>query len=401
MTASPQPQQFGTRPPADATSIGDTAGGPSFAVVRLDRLAANLRAIRAAVGVDRDIMMPVKADAYGHGAVAVSRYVERHGLAEWLAVATIGEASELRAAGITLPIFKLSPCLAPEFISAFRLGVTVPVGSVQEARAAQEAATQLGIRARVHLKIDSGMRRVGVDAAQVKEVATTIAEECPDLRVEGAYTHFAVSDTDTDEATSFTREQLRRFQVAVAEACEALGYLVECVHAANSGAVLAHPEAWGSLVRPGIMTYGYYPDPSTPRTIELAPVLEWRCPLTQVKRVSAGDTVSYGRTWTAESDTWVGTLPVGYADGYRRALSNRGTVLAGGAGHQVIGRVCMDQLMIDLGTQTRLQAGDEVVLLGADGEVRYDADDMAAVLDTIPYEVLTGIGRRVERRFVE
>lgn len=431
--------------PSDSPDVG--LAGPTRAIVHLDRIAANLRGIREKVGPDRGILMAVKADAYGHGAVEVSRYVEREKLADWFGVATVGEGVELRRAGITSPIFKLSPALPAEVAPALEARLTLAVASVAEADAVEAAAADLAAgagnggpgdgrhgcrqgdgrgnegsrgdgdyrdgrrthrdrgvgRVAIHVAIDSGMGRIGLAPGDVEGFAEHVRDRCPHLRVQGAFTHFAVSDSADPEVIAFTEGQLTVLRQGVAALSENLGYMVEIVHAANSGGVLGHPGSWGNLVRPGIMTYGYYPDPSTPRTIELRPALEWRAPVTFVKRVKAGETVSYGRTWTASEDTWVATLPVGYADGYRRLLSNTGRVLAAGREFVVAGRVCMDQTMIDLGPAgvggPALQVGDEVVLLGESEQARYTADEMAADLDTIPYEVLTLIGRRVRREY--
>ena len=278
--------------PARPTDSSDAAtAGPTRAIVHLDRIAANLRGIRAKVGPDRGILMAVKADAYGHGAVEVSRYVEREKLADWFGVATVGEGVELRRGGITSPVFKLSPALPGEVEAALEARLTLAVASIAEAdavEAAVEAAAAKTLagaprgsrRVAVHAAIDSGMGRVGLAPAEAGRFAEHVRDHCPHLRVEGAFTHFAVSDSADPEAVAFTDRQLTAFRQGVAALSENLGYLVEIVHAANSGGVLGHPGSWGNLVRPGIMTYGYYPDPGTPRTIELRPALEWRAPVT-------------------------------------------------------------------------------------------------------------------------
>lgn len=390
----------------NAAQSFDTSG-PTRALVYLDRIAANLRGIRERVGPGRGILMAVKADAYGHGAVEVSRYVEREKLADWFGVATVGEGIELRAAGIVSPIFKLSPALPAEVEAAVTHDITLAVASVAEAEAVEAAAASAARTVNVHVAVDTGMGRIGLAPDDVESFGAHVAQNCPHVRVQGMFTHFAVSDVADDDSVAFTQGQISRLREAVGAISDRLGYFVEIVHAANSGGVLAHPDSWGNLVRPGIMAYGFYPDPSTPHTIELLPALEWRAPITFVKKVQKGWSVSYGRTWTAPRDSWIATLPVGYADGYRRLLSNTGRVLARGREYPVVGRVCMDQTMIDLGPagaigapDSPLNVGEEVVLLGSDGEARYTADEMAAHLDTIPYEVLTLIGRRVRREYV-
>ncbi|WP_226346192.1 alanine racemase [Agilicoccus flavus] len=381
------------------------AGAPdSRLFVRHDVLHDNLRAIRSRVGPDVAILLPVKADAYGHGAVEVAARAEAAGVVDRFGVATVAEGVALRRAGIRLPILKLSPAPARDVPDALRHDVTLTVASRADVAAVAEALEQAGGPGRrdpipVHLKVDTGMGRIGVPVADARDesgladvarVAAAVAA-VPGLLLDGVFTHLAASDTPGQDA--FTAGQLATFAAAVAAVEAVLDRRPAWIHAANSGGVLAHPDSWLTLVRPGIMSYGYYPDAATPRTVDVRPALEWRARVSFVKEVPATRTVGYGRTWAPERDTLVATLPVGYADGFDRHLSNRGRAEVAGRARPVVGRVCMDQLMLDLGPEGGAAVGDEAVLLGE----TYTAADMAADLGTIPYEIVCAIGARVAR----
>jgi alanine racemase len=247
----------------------------------------------------------------------------------------------------------------------------------------------------VHLKVDTGMRRIGCEPEQAPALARLV-DETDGVRLEGLFSHLPISDSPRGDG--FTRNQIDLFR-STAERVEAVhGPLLK--HLANSGAVLGHQDAWLDLVRPGIIIYGAYPDPEAQRTIDLLPGLEWRTRVTFTKPVRAGETVSYGRTWTAPRDTWIATVPVGYGDGYSRLLSNRGRMLIGGRSYPIAGRVCMDQTMIDLGPDTEVQVGDEVVLIGRSGGEEVTTSELADLMGTIPYEVTCLITRRVGRDVV-
>ena len=367
------------------------------AQVSLAAIRWNLAGVRARVGPDRLVLMAVKANAYGHGAVPVSRMLERTGAADWLGVATVPEGMELRAAGVTLPILKLSPVFAEEAADAVAADLRLTVADARDVGILRRAARAAGRPAVVHLKVDTGMGRVGVPPEGAAGLGRAVADAAPDLRLEGVFTHLPASDSPDQDA--FTSEQLARFARCVAGIQAELGRRVELVHAANSGGVLAHEASWLSMVRPGIMTYGYRPDPSTPATVPLTPALRWTSRVSFVKQVAAGTAIGYGRTWVAARDTWIGTVPIGYGDGFSRALSSRGRFIVGGTAYPVVGRVCMDQTMFDVGPQPSVRVGDQVTVLGTDGEASYWADDMAADLGTIPYEITCRIDRRVTRSY--
>jgi alanine racemase len=365
----------------------------THAVIHLDNIRANLLAIREAVGPDRKILIAVKANAYGHGAVAVSRLAEAAGI-DWLGVATVPEAIQLREAGIRLPILKLSPAFPEEMQAAVRAALTLAVCDRANAEALQAVCAAMDTETPVHMVIDTGMSRIGVQPAEAAEFAAFLAGHCPRLRVQGVFTHLPVSDA-ADPA--YTRAQVQRFRAAVAQAEARLGRPFELVHCSNSGAVLGHPDAWLDLVRPGIMIYGFYPDAGTPRSIPLLPGLSFHTRVSFLKRIKAGAQVGYGLTWTAGADTWIATLPVGYADGFNRLFSNRGRVLINGRSYPVVGRVCMDQCMVDLGPETTVQVGDRAVLIGRSGDLEITVDEWAKALGTITYEVTCQINSRVER----
>lgn len=370
----------------------------------MDALRHNALAVRALVG-DRAVLVPVKADAYGHGAVPVARFLEAEHLADWLGVATAPEAIALREAGVTLPILKMSLSFANELPALLALpNVSLTVAdqcTIEQAEAAAAAANTI---CQVHLAIDTGMRRIGCWSADALATARHIAAS-PHLNLQGIGTHLPISDVADDGG--FTATELAEFRDVVATIQTARDQdgqpRVPFVHGANSGAVLGHDLGWTTMVRPGIMIYGYYPDATTPRPVELRPVMSLTSQVAFVKRVAAGDTVSYGRTWTAPRDTWIATVPVGYADGFSRLNSNRGAMLVNGRRCPVAGRVCMDFTMVDLGPANEAPAkvGDVVTWLGSDGDQAITADDVAQIMGTISYEVLCLAGPRVPRHYVD
>jgi alanine racemase len=342
----------------------------THARIHLAHIRANLEGIRKAVGPQRKILIAVKANAYGHGAVEVARMAETNGI-DWLGVATVPEGLELRAAGIRLPILKFGPTFREEMEAAIAGKITLAVCSRENALDFEAACREAGAMGVAHLKIDTGMGRVGVDPAEAPALAVFIEQQCPNVRLEGVFTHLPVSD---EADTAFTRDQLARFKATVAAIEAALGRGLDLVHCSNSGAVLGHPDAWLNLVRPGIMIYGFYPDPGTPRSIPLLPGLSLLTRVSFIKRVKAGTSIGYGRTWVAPEDTWIATIPVGYADGFNRLFSNRGRVLIGGSSYPIVGRVCMDQSMVNLGPETSVRMGDEVVLIGRSGSQEIPVD---------------------------
>lgn len=360
------------------------------ALIDLAALHHNLMQLRGRLGPGTAILAPVKANAYGHGAVAVASALARLGVS-WFGVATSAEALALREAGITGNILLFIP--AYDGVATL-LDHDIALTIADEASlAALTAQRRPGQRARVHLKVDTGMGRLGL----VAEAAVALAERLartPGLDLEGLWTHFACAD---EAERRFTELQLARFQEVV-QGLARRGITVPLRHAANSSALLAYPEAHFDLVRPGIALYGYHASPVTePLLPDLKPVMTLTAPVVFVKPLKAGQSVSYGATWHAPQDTTIATVRLGYADGYPRALGNRATARVHGTLCPIVGRVCMDQLMIDVGA-LEVSVGDTVTLFGPEGPT---AEDLARLVGTIAYELLTRIGERVTRRYLD
>jgi len=367
----------------------------SHAVVHLNNIRNNIEGIRKSIGPDRKILIAVKANAYGHGSVEVSRMAEEAGV-NWLGVATVPEGIELRKAGITLPILKFSPVFSEEIEAALEYDITLAVCDRHITGFINDKAAAAGKTVSVHMKVDTGMFRVGVSTDEAAVLAHYIENDCSHLDLEGVFTHLPVSDSADLE---YTKEQIGLFSRVMKDITESIGRKPDLVHCSNSGAVLGHPEGYFDMVRPGIMIYGYYPDSGTPRTITLYPGMSFKTRISFIKKVKAGTKVSYGRTWSAVKDTWIATIPVGYADGFNRLFSNKGRILVNGNSYPIAGRVCMDQCMVDLGPETEVCSGDEVVLIGRSGNAEISCYEWAEKLGTIPYEVTCNIGPRVQRIF--
>ncbi len=368
---------------------------PTLALIDIEAFRSNFRVVRSMIGSGVNIMPIVKANAYGHGMVPLSRAAIEEGAA-MLGVARSTEAFALREAGIrhrTL-IFEIVPPEHEErcLIEECELTVT----SEQTARRIDAVAKRLNRTARVHVKIDSGMGRLGIPSATAADAIPIIAR-LPNLAIESIYSHFATSEAE-DQA--FAREQLDRFR-AVLSSLRSSGIAPPLVHMANSGAILAFPEAHFSMVRPGLMLYGSVPRRGMQGEAVLKPVLSLRSVVTQVKTVSAGTTISYGRRYTASRQTRIATIPIGYADGYSRLLTNKGTVLINDRRFPVAGTVCMDHMMADVGMDGNVQEGDHVTLIGREGSEEIRTWDIAELMQTIPYEVTCLIGARVPRVVLE
>jgi alanine racemase len=369
------------------------------ALIHLDRLGRNIEAVRNRVGAGRLLCAPVKGDAYGHGAVPVARAALAAG-ARYLAVAAVGEGAELRAAGVEAPILLLSAPLTEELAEMAALDLIPLIGDGESAEEAAQAAAALGKRLPVHLKIDTGMGRAGCAPEAAADLAARIAS-LPSLEYAGTATHLAVADSPDAGDVQYTKTQLERFRGAAA-AIARRGINPGILHAANSGAVLFYPDAWFDMVRPGILLYGYSPAGAGTVGAEAAglkiePVMELRTQITAIKKLRRGEPVSYGRTWTATEDTWIGIIPVGYGDGLPRSLSGRFSVLIHGAAYPLAGRICMDQCMVNLGPATEIARGEAVTVFGGDAP---GADAVAAILGTIPYEITGNINKRVGRVYV-
>jgi alanine racemase len=366
----------------------------AWAEIDLGAIRHNVRTLRAIAHPARFCAV-VKANGYGHGAAAVSRAVLEAG-ADWLAVAQVDEAVVLRDAGIEAPLLLLSEPRLDEIDDAVATGARLTVYSARCVAAIAKAVLAASVPAvPLHLKVDTGMHRVGAAPADVVPLALAIGE-LAEVRLEGVCTHCPVAD---EPDNPFTAEQMVRFDTVLADLRDA-GIVPEIVHAANSAATLMHPATRRDLVRCGIAVYGVPPAPALAGLADLRPALTLASEVSFVKPVAAGEAISYGHRHRLARDTIVATVPIGYADGVFRSLPLAGQeVLIGGRRVPMVGVVTMDQLMVDCGPGADIRAGDRVVLLGGQGDERITPDEWAARLDTIAYEVVCAIGARVARRY--
>ena len=388
----------------------DVAADPSiWAEIDLQAIAHNVRELRRVTRPHARLMVAVKGNAYGHGTVRISQTAVAHG-ADALGVARIDEGIALRQAGLDVPILVFGytlPSRAPHLID-YRLIQTV--GSLETARAHSDAIQGLGKTLSVHLKVDTGMGRLGllpdngqyassdipVSRRAVEEVLQI--HQLPGLKLEGVFTHFASADS-ADK--TFAHQQLNRFTRFLAE-LEKAGIDGITRHAANSAAVIDLPESHLDMVRPGISLYGLYPSDEVDQDkIDLIPAMTLKTRIIHLKQVAAGFKVSYGSTYTAPAPTTIATVPIGYADGYSRLLSNRGHMLVHGRRAPIAGRVCMDLTMLDVGHIPDVRLDDEVVAFGRQGQALLSADELAAHIDTINYEIVAGLTARVPRFYKE
>jgi alanine racemase len=347
--------------------------------------------IRNKIGAGPLICAPVKADAYGHGAVPVAEAALSAGV-QYLAVATVREGIELREGGIRTPILVLSLPLTGELPGLVTHHLTPLVADREFAAEAARVAALGGEKLPVHLKIDTGMGRVGCRPEEAAGMAAFIAS-CTSLAYQGTATHLAVADSMITADIDYTKKQLLRLRNAVQAITDA-GFDPGIVHAANSGAVLFHEDSYFDMVRPGILLYGYAPTPEPVSALPVEPVMELTTNIIFIKQVHKGETISYGRTWTAPEDTVIATIPVGYGDGLPRSLSGNHSVLIKKTWYPLVGRICMDQCMVDLGPDTTVKRWEPVTVFGGKAQ---SAADIALKLHTIPYEITCNINKRVPR----
>ncbi len=366
-------------------------GRPTWAEIDVAALRWNLRQVRRLTGPKRPVLAVVKANAYGHGAALCARALAAAG-ADQFGVASVEEGRELRQAGIRQPIVVFGLLQPPEAEEAavWRLEPTVVFRS--QVLALSRAARKRGMSVPVHLKVDTGMGRIGLAPGEAPAFLDWLRGQSG-IRLAGIFTHFAQAD---GRDRSLLRRQMRRLTEA-ADAAHRLGWRGYRVHAANSAAVIEAPETHADMVRPGLMLYGVYPAERFKRRVRLRPVLRWVSRIIQVKQVPAGTGLSYGHTFVTRRSSRIATLPVGYADGFSRAWSNRGQVLVAGRLCPIVGRVCMDMCLADVTAAGPVAVGAEAVLIGRQGRRERTADDLAASLGTISYEVLCAIGARVPR----
>lgn len=366
---------------------------PTYAEVDLSAIRDNIKAIRARVGSKVKIMPAVKADGYGHGAVKVSQACLAGG-ADVLCVSCIDEAIELRDAGIDVTILILGCSTAEAAPEIVHHGISCTVCEPGFVQALSKEAVKQQKNVGIHLKIDTGMGRIGVLPTGAIELAHS-ASEMSGITIEGVFTHFPSSD---ESDSSFTISQINAFKKVIS-GIKRQGLGLPMAHASNSGGILAFPDANFDAVRPGIMIYGLYPSEEVARSIAVREALTLKTRIVFLKDADAGTSVSYGRTHILKSKSKIATLPIGYADGYSRALSNQGEAAVRGVRVPVIGRVCMDQILIDVTNVPGVEMGDEVVLYGG-GYDFLSVSRIAEKIGTISYEVLCAIGKRVERVYV-
>ena len=364
--------------------------------IDLDAVTHNLKTIRRIAGKNSEIMAVVKANAYGHDAIEISRVVLESG-ATWLGVGALEEGIILRKAGIKAPILILG--LTPEdgvdWLLFYDLVPTIC--DLQTVKALSQTAVKYKKNARVHIKIDTGMRRLGIKSEEALDFIKRI-KKMNNIEIEGLYTHFAAAD---GEDKSYTKLQFAQYKRVVDE-LEKEGFRVPLKHAANSAAILDLPYTHLEMVRPGITIYGLFPLPFTKRTIKLKPVAKFKTKIIFIKKVGTGESIGYGRAYTTTKETLVATLPVGYADGYPRLLSDRGEVLVRGRRAPIIGRICMDLCMIDVTSIPGVEVNDEVVLWGRQEGENISVEEIAEKTGTINYEIICMVDKsRVSKVFIK
>ncbi|MFN2492359.1 MAG: alanine racemase [Pyrinomonadaceae bacterium] len=383
--------------PLNSSTSTETSGRPTWAEVDLNSVAANFHIVKNRVGLNANVMAVVKANAYGHGAVECARRLEKEG-ADWFGVALPEEAVELRSAGITKPILCLAGFWEGQAELCLQQNLVPVMYRLDLIEALDRAARERGIVAHVHIKIDTGMGRLGIRFDELGDFINSL-KKFQHIRLDGLMTHFAAADEPS--CGPLTTDQVARFERSVA-AFHEHGYQPTYQHLANSAAIFAQPSAWGNMVRPGGVLYGLWRDILAPadRHEKFQPVMSLHSRITFLKWVPPGETVGYGCTFEASQKTLVATIPVGYDDGYMRALSNRGHAIIRGVHSTVIGRISMDLTLIDVTNVPGVQLDDEVVLMGQEAGLSVTAEDLAKTAGTLSYEVTCGIGRRVPRVYL-
>ncbi|MDT8317297.1 MAG: alanine racemase [bacterium] len=372
---------------------------PTVCEIDLAALRNNLFILRRKAGNACKIMAVVKADAYGHGATEVAKLLEDENV-DFFAVAILEEALRLRSDGIKTPIIILGGILDGQEGAIFDYDLTPMVFSLESMRRIEEEGRRRGISRKVHVKIDTGMGRLGIQPEEVKGFFSEIGA-MENIELEGVATHFSCADfTPGSEEAAFTRLQIERFKECIA-GIESLGFHIPLIHTANSAAILNFPDSIFNLVRPGIMLYGSYPSPLVERIEGLKGVMSFKTKIIDLKDVDEGFGLSYGRTYITSARQRIAVIPVGYADGYRRELSNKGVALVRGKRAGVAGKVCMDMTMLDVTGIKGAQNGDEVYLFGGEGTDVISIDEFAEAVGTIPYEVMCGISQRVPRVYLD
>ncbi|MBN1903006.1 alanine racemase [Candidatus Sumerlaeota bacterium] len=367
---------------------------PTVALVSLSAVRDNIKAIREKIGQDCRVMAVVKADAYGHGMIPVAKSALEAGAA-WLGIATVDEAVSLRESGFRAPVLLLGPSFPEDAETLVSHDISVALGAFDVARALGKAGLKLHKKALVHLKVDTGMGRFGF---WWKDLASRLSDlkKIRGIHLQGCFTHFAVSDIAD---FSYTRWQISNFRQFLA-AAQKEKVSFDIVHAANSGAILQHPDSWFDLVRAGVMIYGMLPDKETTPSISIKPVMTLKTKLVQIHERPKGRFLSYGCAFQTRRKSRIGILPIGYGDGFSRRLSNRGEVIIRGCRAPIVGRVCMDQVLVDVTDIPAASIGDDVLLWGQNGNDTLKVEEVASWMDTITYEVTCALGKRVPRIYM-
>jgi len=361
------------------------------AIIDLGAISRNIAEIRKKIGNKRGLMAVVKADGYGHGAVEVSRAALRSG-ADFLGVALPEEGQQLREAGIEAPILVVGLIQPEEAYKVVKFQLSQTVASVELLEALNHEASKVSTWISVHVKLETGMGRIGVKPDDAVSFVRKV-KSFKNLNLEGLFSHFSSAD---EKDKTFSERQLQLFDQVIGN-LQLAGIEVPKKHIANSAAILDLPQSYYDIVRPGIMIYGLYPSREVSHSIELKPAMTFKTKISEVKVVPPGTPISYGRTFITKKKTTVATLPVGYADGYNRLLSNHGEVLVKGRRAPVIGTICMDMCMVDASSVEDIRPGDEVILFGEELPV----DEIAAKIGTINYEVVCGVNKRVPRIYIQ
>lgn len=363
---------------------------PTWAEIKLSNLNHNLAQIRKIIASGVKVMVCIKADAYGHGLIPVAKRLVCCGV-DYLGVASIDEGIKLRKANIGLPILVLGLILKNDIEPLFKYGLSATVSSEELALALNKRALSLDKPANIHIKIDTGMGRIGVAHKQALKFIKYI-QRLKFVNTEGIFTHFACADSNRN----FTSRQTALFGGLIAELRkEAIS--IPLVHAANSAGIINYEDSHFNMVRPGLIVYGLYPFNAA--CINLKPVLSLKTKVIYVKKMPKGRGISYGHTYVTKKNTTIVTLPIGYGDGYPRNLSDRAPVLIRGKRFKISGRICMDQMMVDV-QDTPVKIGDEVVLIGCQGKNKITAEELAGLSNTIPYEITCGLGSRIPRVYI-
>lgn len=372
---------------------------PTFAEINLAALHHNFNVIRSSIPNGTEILAVVKADAYGHGFMDISRELEHLGVNAF-GVAFLAEGIQLRKSGIDKPVLLLGGVYPGQERKCIGYNLSTIVFNLEQAQALNQAAGKLFRKAQVHLKIDTGMGRLGIQYADVPAFMQEL-RKLPNIALEGIISHFASADELDEQGRHFTRLQAERFEWVITETRKA-GFAPRYIHIANSAGALLRNIPGCNLIRPGIALYGAIPSADFQGKLDLRPVMRLKSRIAMLKWVEPGTTISYARRYTAGGKTLIASVPVGYADGYSRALTNRGETLVRGQRARVTGTVCMDWIMLDVTGVAGVAVGDEVILIGSDKAGNcIHAEELATAAGTIPYEIFCGISKRVPRVYLK